>query len=62
MGLYYARAVDNTILPAINEISINQAKPTQATKDETTMLLEYLYTHPHATIRVHASKMQLHIE
>ena len=39
--LYYARAVDNTIFPVINKISINQAKLTQSTKDETTILLAH---------------------
>ena len=28
--LYYARAIDNTILPALNTISAQQSKPTQA--------------------------------
>ena len=29
--LFYARAIDNTILPAINEIALQQTKPTETT-------------------------------
>ena len=32
--LYYTRTVDNTILPALNEIAATQAKPTEATKEK----------------------------
>ena len=55
--LYYARAVDNTIHPALNEIGSTQAKPTQATKDSTNMLMEYIYTHPNVKLRFHTSNM-----
>ena len=60
--LYYGRAVDSTILPAVNEISMDQSKPTKATKEKTSMLLDYLHTHPKAKIRFLASEMQLHLE
>ena len=60
--LYYARAVDNTILPALNEIATNQAKPTQQTRIATNMLMDYMYTHPNATIRFYKSDMQLHVD
>ena len=60
--LYYARAVDNTILPALNEIALYQAKPTSNTIEKIQMLLDYLHTFPNAKIRFHASDMQLHID
>ena len=59
--LYYARAVDPTILVALNEISNSQAKPTILTGRACDMLLDYLATHPDATIRYHASDMILSI-
>jgi hypothetical protein len=42
--LYYARAVDPTTLPALNEISNNQAKPTMLTGKACDLLLDYLAT------------------
>ena len=60
--LYYGRAIDNTILPAVNELSITQAKPTEKTKEAANMLLDYLMTHPDAKIRFYGSRMQLHVE
>jgi hypothetical protein len=59
--LYYARAVDPTILPALNEISNNQATPTKVTGQACDLLLDYLTTYPNATIRYYASDMILHI-
>jgi hypothetical protein len=60
--LYYARAVDSTMLPAINEISGAQSAPTQNTMKACTMLMDYASTHPNAIIRYHASDMILHID
>ena len=60
--LYYSRAVDPCMLPAINEISSQQAQPTTETNDKVTMLMDYAHTYPTATIRYHASDMQLHID
>ena len=55
--LYYARAVDPTILPALNEISKNQAKPTEVTGKACDHLLDYLTTHPDAIIPYYVSDM-----
>ena len=55
--LYYARAVDNTLHTALNDIATSQASPTRKTKDATLMLMDYLHTHPDAKIRYHASDM-----
>ena len=60
--LYYARAVDTTIHPALNELAITQAKPTQRAQAATHMLMDYLATHPNAKLRYHKSDMQLHID
>ena len=51
MFLYYARVVNNTILMALNDISMQQAKPTQNTLQRIQMLLNYLHTKLNATIR-----------
>ena len=48
---YYARTVDLTMLPAINEISSQQAKPTENTWKACEMLLDYACTYPNAKIR-----------
>jgi hypothetical protein len=59
--LYYARAVDPTVLMTLNDIATEQTKATEKTRDATNQLLDYLATHPDATIRYHASDMILHI-
>ncbi len=48
--LYYGRAVDNTILTAINEVLAMQAHPTKNSLDKTQMLLDYLATYPNAKV------------
>ena len=60
--LYYSRAVDPTILPALNSIASSQSKPTQLTKSDVSMLLDYCATYPNATIRYYASDMVLHVD
>ena len=60
--LYYGRAIDNTILPTLNEISASQAAPTENTNGKITMLLDYLATYPNAKIRYTASDMILHVD
>jgi hypothetical protein len=57
--LYYSRGCDPTIITALNEISHQQAAPTEKTKAACDMLLDYLSTHPDATLRYHASDMVL---
>ena len=39
--LYYGRAVDNTILPALNDISASQASPTKNTMDKICKYLKF---------------------
>jgi hypothetical protein len=59
--LYYARAVDPTVLMPLNDITTEQTKVTGKFRAATNQLLDYLATHPDATIRYHASDMILHI-
>jgi hypothetical protein len=59
--LYYARAVDPTVLMPLNDIATEQTKGTEKTQAAINQMLDYLETHPDATIRYHASDMVLHI-
>jgi hypothetical protein len=59
--LYYARAVDSTVLMPLNDIATEQTKATEKTQAATHQMLDYLAAHPDATIRYHASGMVLHI-
>jgi len=53
--LYYARAVDLTVLMALSTIASEQAHDTKNTMPKTKQLLDYLATHSEATVRFHAS-------
>ena len=46
----------------INEISSQQAKPTQAINEKVSLLIEYAHSYPDAIIRYRASHMQLYID
>jgi hypothetical protein len=59
--LYYARAVDPTVLMPLNDIATDQTKATEKTQAAKNQLLDYVTTHPDATIRYHVSDMILHI-
>ena len=60
--LYYGRAIDYSILPALNEIASEQAQPTQQTKKKAQRLMDYVNTYPDAFLRFRASDMILHID
>jgi hypothetical protein len=60
--LFYGRAIDNTMLTAINEISGVQNKATQKTLRATNKLLDYAATYPNTKIRFYASDMVLYAE
>jgi hypothetical protein len=60
--LYYARAIDNSILPALNTISARQASPTATTMNRCKQLMDFVATHPNVYIRYYASAMQLQID
>jgi hypothetical protein len=59
--IYYTRAVDRTVLMTLNDIATEQTNDTEKTQAAADQLLDYLATHPDATIRYHASDMILHI-
>jgi hypothetical protein len=59
--LYYARAVDTTILTALSLIATEQAKPTQETMKKVKQLLDYCATQEDAIITYNASQMILEI-
>jgi hypothetical protein len=57
--LYYARAVNATILLSLSLIATEQAKPTQETMKTVKQLLDYCATQEEAIITYNASKMIL---
>ena len=59
--LYYARAIDCTMLPALGSLSAAQTRATEATAKACTKLLNYAATHPNATIRFAKSGMILRV-
>ena len=59
--LYYSRAVDPTLAPALSAIAAKQATATTTTMDACRQLLDYCATHPAAVLRYKASDMQLAI-
>jgi hypothetical protein len=59
--LYYARAVNPTVLMPLNDIATEQTNATLKTQAATNQLLDYLATHPDATIKYRASDMIVHI-
>jgi hypothetical protein len=59
--LYYARAVDMTILMVLSTIAVNQTKVTKRTMERCTQLLDYLAYNADAKVRFHAPDMTLNI-
>ena len=59
--LYYARAIDLTILHALSAIASEQAKPTEKTLTRVHQLLDYMHTNPNAVIQFRASDMILNV-
>jgi hypothetical protein len=59
--LYYARAVDPTLIIPINVLASEQSNATEETEDKVIKLLNYCNPHPKTKIRDHASDMILHI-
>jgi hypothetical protein len=59
--LYYARAVDPTLIMPTNVLASKQSRATAVTANKVIKLLNYCNTHPITKIRYHASGMILHI-
>eukprot|EP00804_Cyclotella_cryptica_P020749 CCRYP_016588-RA/>CCRYP_016588-RA protein AED:0.03 eAED:0.02 QI:0/0/0/1/1/1/3/0/1217 len=57
--LYYARAVDCTMLPALGSLATQQSAPTQNTMSKIHQFLDYAMTHPDAMITYRAGNMIL---
>ena len=57
--LYYGRALDNPILPALNDIASEQTQPTQKTMNKAQRLMDYVHTYSNVYIRFHAIDMLL---
>ena len=60
--LYYARAVEWTMPPALNTLSEQQWIPTKNTEATINHFLDYAATNPSAIIQYKASDMILHID
>ena len=60
--MYYSRAVYTTMLPALNEISTQQSKPTAHTINKWNPFLYYVATYPNAIIWYHTSDMIQHVD
>jgi hypothetical protein len=59
--LYYARAVDCTMLRKINQLARTQARPTEAVRTAMHHFLQYAATYPDAGITYYASDMLLYV-
>jgi hypothetical protein len=60
--LFYARAIDSTLLTAIGELATEQSQATKTTMEKLTQLLNYCASHPNSTVRFTASDMLLAVE
>lgn len=60
--LFYARAIDNTMLKALGTMLTQQSKPTEATMTAIVKFLNYAVTHPDAELEYSASDMILWID
>jgi hypothetical protein len=59
--LFYARAVDSTILVSLSALAAEQAAPTKRTLQKVHQFLDYAATHPEAVVTYKASNMILAI-
>ena len=59
--LYYAIAIDNTVLPSLSDISSEESKATSNTAKQVAKLLKYLTSNTQAEIQYRESGMQLAI-
>ena len=59
--LYYAHAIDLSILHALSAIASKQATPTKQSLARVQQLLDYMVTNPNAVVRFYASDMVLNL-
>ena len=60
--LYYARALDSTLIPALSRIAAQQAQPTQLIMKKVQTLMDYANTYQNVYVRFYASDMQLLVD
>ncbi len=58
--LYLARAVDNSVLEAVNHAASMTSAPTQTTVDQVERIMSYLVQYPNPKLILHACDMILH--
>ena len=59
--LYYALAIEKTLLPVLGDISPEQSKSTKNIYSKVLQFLNYICTHPLAIIEYHSSEIILHV-
>ena len=59
--LFYSRAIDPTMLTAVNKISMQSAKPTRATLQAIDRLLSYAERYPNAIIEIRPRKFTMQL-
>jgi hypothetical protein len=59
--LYYARAVDMTVLMVLSTIASEQTSGTERTMEKALQVLDYLAAHPNAKIKLRALDMVMNI-
>ncbi len=59
--LYYARAINISVLMALSSIAIKQTKGTTSTMEKANQCLDYLVTNPNATMRFRVSDMIMNV-
>ena len=59
--MYYARAVDSTMLVALSAIAAQQAQRTEQIMKKTLKFLDYVATHPKAILSFNPGNMILNI-
>lgn len=60
--MYYGRAIDNTSLPALNELAMYQSAPTKKVLKKCNRLLDYVSTYLSVALRFYAFNMHLHVD
>eukprot|EP00957_Ditylum_brightwellii_P111647 8516247-Ditylum_brightwellii.AAC.1 len=62
MLLYYACAIDNPVLVALNNIGAQQSAPTENTHKATVWLMDFFHTYPNAKLQFFVDDMQFCID
>ena len=60
--MYYARAIDCTMLPALTQIAASQANHTEKTRKAIKRLSDYAHTYSQTSVRFYQSDMILTVD